>query len=971
MAGTQLGTMYWRMEVDRSAFDRGLMEGEAAVQRFGSTASGHFSALTVAAGNLLSNGISALVGGLQNLAGNALQATANYQAMQVGLEGLLAREISQGQEVVKTRQVAIQTSQAEIDKVQELTLKRDTLGAKINEEKERIRQLTEKWGEQGLTVLTHKARLAEMEAQYDTLGQKINKAGSETSGFTTVIDRTRINTMSLKDALPLAEDKAKGLMDQLARIAILSPYQVENVQQTFKMAMAFGYSSDEAMKFTSAILNVAAGTGASNEMLDRMAYNFAQIRMQGKVTAMDVRQLAMAGFDLNGVLQAVGKQFGVTINDYEDFNKAIKSGKITWQQFTDGFKKYADENFGGASARMAKTLNGLKSTFKDVFVLTFPKLLGPAAERVTEFLGKILDGFLKIRETGILDELGEKLGNFVGNAVDGLERFMERVSRFSLGVRTAFAAGGLGNVAKYIGMLISNWWDTSGADWVKETAGKIWQRVTELPGEIKTKIDGWIDTAKGILKDVWDGLHKWWDTSGEDWVKTTAGKIWDFVQKVPGKILELIGSAKDWLVDTWNSIHKWWDENGSTWAETTAGKIKNWLETTKTKVGEKLDVTWANIYLWFSGIKDTIQLWWTQNGDNLTNMLYAHFYLWFNSVKSKILLWWTTDGQTLAEEIGGQIVIILNKATSSVPPPSEWNKGFNELGQKAGEELNKKLADPETQDAIAQQMGQALGAIVARAIDFVIIDIPMLIIGIFKKGEGEDVASDPRNAETLSNLSHTIGETLSVAFENAAKDSIVVGMLSDALRNLLQTGSNAVNWVTETAGVAIKMVSGLMTSIESQVGSVKERWQKFIGDAIINAITWSDTLIESGKSIVDGLISGIKQKGQELTDFILDWIRRHVPAPLLRFFGINDDAGGGGGGGGGDTKSPSRAVDRAASAMNEPTRRSPAFSPATLGNSLAPVSITNYVTVSGGNPETVRRAANQGTIEALRALGYR
>lgn len=32
MSGTKLGTMYWQMEVDRSGFDRGLMEGEAAVQ---------------------------------------------------------------------------------------------------------------------------------------------------------------------------------------------------------------------------------------------------------------------------------------------------------------------------------------------------------------------------------------------------------------------------------------------------------------------------------------------------------------------------------------------------------------------------------------------------------------------------------------------------------------------------------------------------------------------------------------------------------------------------------------------------------------------------------------------------------------------------------------------------------------------------------------------------------------------------
>lgn len=213
---------------------------------------------------------------------------------------------------------------------------------------------------------------------------------------------------------------AGKMMDELSRIAILSPYTVAAVQSTFKLNMAFGYTSDQAAKLTKGMLNMAAGVGADNEQLNRMAYNFAQIRLQGKVTAMDVRQLAMAGFDLEGALKDVSAQFGFTIKDHTEFNDLIAKGKISWEQFTEGFSKYAEKNFGGASEKMSRTLMGLKSTFSDIFILTMPKLLGPSAEKITGFLSEILDLFLKISDSGVLETIGVKwaasVDTFLGRA---------------------------------------------------------------------------------------------------------------------------------------------------------------------------------------------------------------------------------------------------------------------------------------------------------------------------------------------------------------------------------------------------------------------------------------------------------------------------------------------------------------------------------------------------------------------------
>jgi tape measure domain-containing protein len=246
----------------------------------------------------------------------------------------------------------------------------------------------------------------------------------------------------MNEALKASAPLAAATMKELERIAVLSPYQLENVNSTYRLAMAFGYTSKEATKFTQATLNMAAGIGAEGEMLDRMSYNLAQVRLQGKVTALDMRQLAMAGFDLGDVLKYVGKQMGVNVEDHNDFNKAIAEGKITWEDFTNHYAEYAEKNFGGASERMSRTLVGLKSTFKDVFALSMPKILGPAVEVVTGYLNGLLDKFIGLRDSGALEAVGEKLGIFAENAIKTVDKLLVWFDKGRWGKIAEFFGGG-------------------------------------------------------------------------------------------------------------------------------------------------------------------------------------------------------------------------------------------------------------------------------------------------------------------------------------------------------------------------------------------------------------------------------------------------------------------------------------------------------------------------------------------------
>ena len=306
-------------------------------------------------------------------------------------------------------------------------------------------------------------------------------------------------TNTLSEALAIAEPIAAQLRDRLADIAIQSPYRNNVVQDTFRLGMTFGFTRDQSVSFTKSLLNVAAGSGMTNDMLSRTAYNLAQVRLQGKVTAVDIRQLALAGFDLRSVLKSIGEQFGVTINDHLDFNKAIESGKLTWEQFSLGFEKYADENFGEASKRMSLTLIGLKSSFQDLFELTIPRILEPTAKIVSGLFGGWIADFQKFRNSPALDQIGQKLA-------DGFQGWIDKFNT----LKAVFSGG-------------------FGADTQAFTLSKIFnipESVSSLIIKIKDDILLFVDSLKSAgptLQEIGQGIgdallkaFEWLDTNYED-----------------------------------------------------------------------------------------------------------------------------------------------------------------------------------------------------------------------------------------------------------------------------------------------------------------------------------------------------------------------------------------------------------------------------------------------------------------------
>lgn len=394
--------------------------------------------------------------------------------------------------------------------------------------------------------------------------------------------RAADSTLTLEQAFSQAGPMAENLSDAIRKIAMTSPYELSQVQDTFRLAMAFGFASDEATSFTKGLLNVAAGVGASNDMLGRMAYNLAQIRLQGKVTAVDVRQLAMAGFDLNAALKDIGEQFGVTIKDHEDFNKAIADGKIKWEDFATAFESYAEKNFGGAADRMARTFQGLKSTFADFFLLTAPAVFGPALQAVTDFANEVLNSFIALADSGVLEVWGERLGESVTGFMDKLRQLRRLFFLVNIGAMDVGTA-----IASFLGINPAGFQALAGA------LSPITQAIDDIFGDLDQVDGNWISGLTEGFRNLFTFIQENGPTISEIMIGLFA-KLIEFGGDVAFYVIPF-------LIEQFVKISDWFVANGPL--------ITAVLQKASGEFGVMLDViasTWQVIEPILNGLIDLV-----------------------------------------------------------------------------------------------------------------------------------------------------------------------------------------------------------------------------------------------------------------------------------------------------------------------------------------------------------------------------
>ena len=388
-------------------------------------------------------GIGALTAGVVALGATALTETAKYERMSLSIQNLVAREISQGQVVEVQRQSLASLTKKETEELDKLKTgidneinDRDVLSARIQEQKQRIIDLTAQYGDNGLVVIKERAELQGMELDLVDLNSEIDSHQSRISELTgkegqlvTTMEKVRTGQISMTEAMSQAGPIAADYLKWIQLLAIQSPFTQEGIANAFQTMIAYGFTTEAAKRLTEATVDFTAATGKSQQSAELIALALGQIQARGKVLGQELRQLSEQGVGTNKILA----DMGFTLDD-------VSNGLVPVDQFIEAVIQDM-EIFKGAAKEQATTLAGLMASLSDLksiglrefFISTF-SAIRPYAVEFVDFLTKAA------LETGSIRKLGETLGQYVASALSKIAEFTR-----------VLKSGGLAVFSKYFG----------------------------------------------------------------------------------------------------------------------------------------------------------------------------------------------------------------------------------------------------------------------------------------------------------------------------------------------------------------------------------------------------------------------------------------------------------------------------------------------------------------------------------------
>lgn len=175
-----------------------------------------------------------------------------------------------------------------------------------------------------------------------------------------------------------AASNAQKLIDNQRELSKVTGVSTNNLIDANKMLIASGVSGERAQEAIAGLSKAIVATGGGSEELSRMAQNLQQISNMGKASTMDMKQFAMAGVDVYGL---IADQTGMTVAQ-------LKEMDISFDMIVDALTAATSEGgkFFEASQVGASTLNGqmniLHSTIQEKLGVAFEPISQALTEQV-------------------------------------------------------------------------------------------------------------------------------------------------------------------------------------------------------------------------------------------------------------------------------------------------------------------------------------------------------------------------------------------------------------------------------------------------------------------------------------------------------------------------------------------------------------------------------------------------------------
>jgi tape measure domain-containing protein len=354
-----------------------------------------------------------------------------------------------------------------------------------------------------------------------------------------------------------SETKAADMMGKIREISRTTPFETEQLAQAAETFLAYGMAQEKVLPTLTKLGDVAMG---NSEHFKVLTYNMAQISAAGKLQAVDLRSLVLAGWNpLKTIMETTGESM-------DEVKARMKDGKISYEEVEKALDKVtsAGGRFYQGMEKGSKTFNGQMSTLKD----TINEVLANATKPFFDFLKDKAIPFL-IELSMAFDKLDPSIKNTIVvilALIAGIAPLMIAFGAIvmviggvisSLGViATVFSAigivipiivGVLTTLIGVFGLLLLSSSDLRNG--ISTTFSDIGVKVQEAAGFIKKHIGDIKDAFIGLIQLATTGD---WTTFQEAMKKMVPPEMMTQIQDIIGKFIEFrnnIISVRDSIIE--------------------------------------------------------------------------------------------------------------------------------------------------------------------------------------------------------------------------------------------------------------------------------------------------------------------------------------------------------------------------------------------------------------------------------------
>lgn len=369
-------------------------------------------------------------------------------------------------------------------------------------------------------------------------------------------------------------EKANQIISNIKSDAAKTPFDVKSLTQASQLLISTGLDADSARQTILALGDAVSATGGGSDELARMAVNLQQVKNLGKATSMDIKQFAMAGIDIYGLL---ADYLGVT-------KQEAASMQVTWDNL-NGALINASKSGGKyfqAMQKQSQTLNGQWSTLKD----NFKEFAGAALTPVVNILknnllpvlndlftgGAKIKQFLSEHQTSIILMVGvvgsltaaivayniaqnaATIALVIYNGVMGIAT----AATTAFGTVVAFLTSPITLVILAIGalitigvLLVKNW------DKIKAGLLNVWNGIKTGVSNGVNAIKGFFGNMGNHISEKVNGIKGKLGEFGSKMRDVATNKIGPAIQNVGTFFGQLPGKMWQHLTNAWNKFATW------------------------------------------------------------------------------------------------------------------------------------------------------------------------------------------------------------------------------------------------------------------------------------------------------------------------------------------------------------------------------------------------------------------------------